>query len=60
MNITDRAGQGFVVDNAVGSFTCCVLFCRKLWIHYHKHLLIFLFINFDIEEWNDLPDRMPY
>ena len=60
-DITDPCGtparQGFVVDNAPGSFVCCVLFWWKLWIHYHKHLLIFLFFK---EEWNHIPDRMPY
>ena len=42
-----HAGQVHVVDSTPGSLTCCVLPWRKLCIHCHKDLLMFLPLSLD-------------
>ena len=47
------AGQICVDDRTPGSFTCCVLAWRKLFVHSHSDLLMLLSLSFDRRiEWS--------
>ena len=53
------AGQVRVVNSTPGGLTCCVLPWRKLCIHCHKDLLMFLPSSLDKKKLSDRLDQRP-